>query len=361
MHTTLELLKQTKACVPGYTRMISFFTTDAGFKKMPIPLWAIGLIGEWDDVEWATDNALIIDPVAFEVLRQYTFLSVFKDMFWERYTDNHDGRSKNPIINQMVEDSIKARSNEDVQSVLDKYRKYHFEDRMWTQMLENAVWYCPHEYIKFVYQNMGNTIHYAHRQRYRRRRVDFKDAYYYPYVKGESKAYNFARLCCGGRDPYPVMLELMAHTKLGSKKGFQLTSIQEGGATKYAATLHFSAPRQIFHAYHLLMGGELKINEITNVNATANAIAQAVGSIGTLESLDEDSINNLVKQANPTDNEGLAAAAKLDGEMLATASDDEDKKPTSTLRKAVSIRRRIALTEDTDDTDDTAETVEDEM
>lgn len=296
MYTTLATLKQTEACVGGYTRMISFLTTKP--KDTPLPLWMVGMIGQWDDMEWARDNALFIDKDMFDQFRKVTLLSVFKHMYWHTRRGSHT-RSKNPYVTDFMKAAENTVSFEGASLLLEEGRTRHFSNDMWISFVENQVWYQPHEYIKYVMDSMDGTATHFHRTT---RRGVKNDHYYFPYNPKLPKALNFALMCTNGRDPYTAMVEIMMSLNLGKKKGFQMSSMVEGETTKYAATLHVSDPKKIFLLYHVLNGSNVNIAEVSGVNSVAATISDTFGdSISEVLDANSETIKRLIDKSPSMD------------------------------------------------------------
>lgn len=295
MYTTLATLKQTDACVGGYTRMLSFMTTKP--KETPIPLWMVGMIGQWDDLEWALDNSLIIDKDMFGQFYKATVLSVFKHLYWTNRRDS-TSLSKNTFVKEFMKQAEAATTADEALAALEMARTRHFSNDLWDSCVENPMWIRPHEYIKYVINNMGTTVTRYHREARRGSMRGRDEQRYFPYNSKLSKAMNFALLCTGGRDPYIIMVEIMMTLKLGKSKGFQMSSMVEGDTTKYAATLHVSDPKKIFLLYHILNGADVDIGEVTGVNNVAASISAELGdSISDAMSADAEEIKKLIEKS----------------------------------------------------------------
>lgn len=71
MHTTLEFLKASDACTPGFGRMLRFFGTRFD-RNTKIPLHVVALVGGFSDAEWTLGSALIIDYDQYAEFRNRT-------------------------------------------------------------------------------------------------------------------------------------------------------------------------------------------------------------------------------------------------------------------------------------------------
>lgn len=77
MYTSLKLLKESDACVPGFTKLLNFFGPKPDVKEQRIPLHVVSILGGKDDADWAIENGSVFDPVQFEAFRRRWLPVVF--------------------------------------------------------------------------------------------------------------------------------------------------------------------------------------------------------------------------------------------------------------------------------------------
>lgn len=349
MHTTLAILKEAKACVPGYTRMIGFYGVEPEVKNVEIPLWAVSLIGTSDDMLWAINNGCFIDPKVFAKFRAYTFLSVFKCLLWKA-RDLHRIRSLQMGFQMNVfKECVAATTTEQAEALLTKYRQYVLECDLWEHFFNHKIWSNPHQYIAYVYAQQSTQITMRHNT-YLGKAVSEK-ATYFPYNHAWTDQENFARLCCFGHDPYPLLVSELVRNNLGAKRGIQITGMEEGGAPKFAATINVTDPRKILHLYHVLRASELDINTVIGVNAISSRIEcegfNTVGDIAEANKKELDQLNALI--ATPTGVEDVFAMPSFLSQPVASSTEDALSEKSALSR--MKLRARALRLEEDDDSD----------
>lgn len=302
--------------------MVSFFSTAAKAKKLPIPLWAVGMIGEFADMSWALTNAFVIDPEVFADFRAHTCLSVFKHQFWHS-VGSGKSNNKNPLLNKAVEEAKAVDSGLEVEKFLKKWSAYHFAHALWTEVIEHGVWTNAFEYITFVVENQASEISYSHR------RVSGlpSKTHYFPYNSSMTQAQNFAYLCCKGNSPYPLLVSLMMQFKLGSKSGMRINSMEEGGETKFMASVNITDPKAIFMMHHVLNAQSLNVVELMGVNSLAEEVSSlGVDQCDELDTVTENVRISMLAMQSRRDNELFPypeAALRTTNPTVANNSDDE--------------------------------------
>lgn len=346
MYTTLETLKNGNACTPGYGRMLSFFTTRIQFKKMPIPLWMVGLVGHYDDMEWATENAMIFDEKMFANFRERTLLSAIKCLFWNSYRDDWDGtHQRNKLAREAHDECIRLKTSQEANEWLAKWSKYHFSHSLWHNVVENDIFHLPHKYIRYVQDHQKATASYKHRREIPQ--VKSEDRYF-PWSEGKSKAENFAMLCIDG-DPYAFMVQVMKETKLSVNRGVTISEIEEGGTTKYVATIHVTDPKRIFQMAHMVQADTLDVTEVTGVNALLEAASGHIASVNdsghsrsTVEAMQQLMNNTRAPSLNMPGAATIVPTGPSRSSTDPDSADDDDDLPRNRRTGAVTRRRRAA-------------------
>lgn len=77
MYTTLDFLKSTDACAPGFGRMLRFFGTTFD-RHTRIPLHVVALVGGHSDADWVRHNSLIIDHEEYLEFRKRTIVHMMR-------------------------------------------------------------------------------------------------------------------------------------------------------------------------------------------------------------------------------------------------------------------------------------------
>jgi hypothetical protein len=336
--------------------MISFFGIDPKMKHVPIPLWMVGLIGGMEDLKWAADHSLIIDQEAFRVFQQSTLLSVFSDLVWSRDYDSRE--EKNKVCVQALKDARKVKSSDEVWAYLKKYQQYHFKSRLWSDVIESEIFTNPHKYIEQVINRMDATAHYEHRKALKTLKPSAR--YFTHYYPKDSSNINFARICCGGVDPFKISMELMRAWKVGNKKGLQIFAIEENGQTKYAATFHMSDPKSIFYCYHFAAASSIDVVSVAGVDAVSSAITDAgPETITDLIDMPSNRVAEVIKTAQVSLRRAVdgsleeAMAAVESGEVDNVGETwDESERPTARRVRRPPVRRPVVLNDDEEDSED---------
>lgn len=158
MYTTLEMLKQVKACKPGYGRMISFFGTSRHLATQKIPLYAVALIGGSTDVSWTLSNGCIIDKEEFKEFHRRHLPSVFKYLMHQECNPrSSSGKSEIPELKNLLIEALYAHTYEEVSAFLEKANGYHFSHSLYRDVLNHDCFRTHAGFITTVLEIVGNT------------------------------------------------------------------------------------------------------------------------------------------------------------------------------------------------------------
>lgn len=158
MYTTLNFLKANKACVPGYTRMISFFGNSPSIKDVHIPLYMVAIAGLAEDLGWAISNAMIIDAEDYRVFRRRHLLALLRRVFSysnsrlsiEEHTPLFEARAKLEFI--------ALRTYEEAEAWLTKWSAYSSGSDFFRNVIQERAFYSPKAFIEEVFDNYRNTV-----------------------------------------------------------------------------------------------------------------------------------------------------------------------------------------------------------
>lgn len=347
MYTTLETLKFASACTGGYGRMLAFFTTRVKFKKMPIPLWMVGMVGNHSDMEWAVQHGMIVDEKTFAEFRKRTILSVLKHLFWS-FAKRNWRIEKNKHVVDAFNDIVTCDTPEKAEALLAKWRAYHFGHQLWNNVLEADVWTSPHKYINYVLDHQSSTASMTHRQMC----SVTTDDRYFPYAPMMSAEENFARLCLNGNDPYAALVDMLTVTSLSVNRGVQINTFEEGGEKKFMATISITDPRRIFQLAHSLNSQDISVLDITGVNDLINKAETLVSEVGNLTEDDQGIIEAVKKMSVISDDRSLRMPSALTAQPAPLnvtrttrnrdddEDDEEDTDPVAARRSRTSTARR---------------------
>jgi hypothetical protein len=163
MYTTLNHLKQSKACVPGYTRMVTFFSLHKEMKDVPIPLWMVCLTCGVDDVEWAGANSLIVDEEDYKKFYKRHLNSLLKSIYWKGFDMHRNAayhsKDTHPLVKQAMDDMVKMDSSfEQARAFIDKYSKYQIDNWIWTNVFGNIILHHAPQFVNHVISNYNESF-----------------------------------------------------------------------------------------------------------------------------------------------------------------------------------------------------------
>lgn len=162
MYTTLNILKHGDACVPGFTRMASFFGISPDVKDQRIPLHVVALVGGLSDAQWALDNAAVIDEEDFKKFYARHLPAVFKRMmYYELERRNRNSKTKNPILNELLKEAFSVHTFEQIEAFLKKARSYRFDHALYNSVLNDRCWSNPHQFIHKALETLTETYTYG--------------------------------------------------------------------------------------------------------------------------------------------------------------------------------------------------------
>jgi hypothetical protein len=321
MYTTLNMLKSTHACVPGYARMLAFFGTSQKVKEIPIPLAMIAMVAQVDDCQWAASNSTVFDPEEFLEFYKRNLAPALQCRFWSVRNDQgrDDKSDQHPIIKEAFQEIEKVVDYDSAVAWMNKYNLYSLSHWIWTDVLNG--WLNPAQFTIFVTNNFEVSYHRSHKEALRlserkrqsvqsedesdqtlddeltdspsshrralarRRPAEPKktsDPYYFKHDDAKSSGYNLASLLAPkDQDPYSTMLKfIIKHDLAGSTKtrGFMLT---EAPDNSFHLSMNLSNPETIFHMFHMLNATDFDINRMLGINQqTARIQARLINEIG---------------------------------------------------------------------------------
>jgi hypothetical protein len=162
MFTTLARLKDARACIPGYTRMLSFFSTAQNMKDVQIPLYMIPIIGEADDCTWALDHAATFDRGAYDKFYATHFWAVLDRVFGRQFNNHFSKSGVSEYMPQAVQEAILSyfdiKSNEDALAWYDRWCLQSAHHWIWEEVLCARALRVPKYFIKEVLDNLTDGL-----------------------------------------------------------------------------------------------------------------------------------------------------------------------------------------------------------
>lgn len=342
MYTTLSLLKATKACVPGYTRMIGFFGTNAKVKEVKIPLYAVSLIGGTEDCTWAIENGMVIDKADFDKLYRHHLAAMVQYQFWTHHEDHREQswNMKHDWAKQARLEIMKVVDYESAQAWLDARRSINLSHWVWEAMLSSKVWASPAAFITALaehHQCRHTSLHTCALidpdtvevpSPHQRRQVHNSDkrGHYFDFPRDKALNHQLAYILNCGQDPYPSMVEMMASNGLtgtSKAKGMMLSQSDDKNPPGHHLTVNVSNPELIFRVFHLMNAMNLDLNEMVGINAQAETVGTHLTALGVSRTSQSFGSPELLERVadNP---EWADVSARADRPAVVAAGEDED-------------------------------------
>jgi hypothetical protein len=321
MHTSLALLKDVKACIPGYTKMVAFFTTRPEMKDVKIPLSMVAMVAGSDDCEWAADNGFVLDPKEFEAVYRENLWRVLRHQFWRHITDsdyNGDSRANEVTKTACAEIEV-MHTHEQAVAFLEKHRTNPYSGDLWNVVLAQPALNTPFHFVRTLISNYGCNYTHAHRvwrlehgliteeqkatatnrssdddededdsYRDRRRREENrrdrllrKDdmKFYYDVRKREPRQYSLARALWGNADPFVKAMQFVHEYDLPSLmgiKGLMLSQASDKEPPAFHMSLNLSDAEMMFRVLHLVKATDFDINKLVNMSDVSDAAVVAL-------------------------------------------------------------------------------------
>jgi hypothetical protein len=319
----MQMLHSNHACVPGYTRMASFFGINPKSKDIQFPIWMIGIIGQYDDITWAAGQAMEIDPVVYKEFRKKTLVQLFRSQYWDNSEQQRRRRDTLPKDKSAIEDvkdeAKKIETPEEVEAFLEKMQTQVCSNSF-VQSWHEPFWCVPSAYIARVLSTLTTRIGAGYlnyltdlestklagtpkkravkkiserpvRSREEAEEVeeDEEDTWTAP-KKTPAALFYFTRnrpnetvqeyfaslFLPAGVSPFEAILQFMMTSKMmdRSKAPFDLVQVngQDDKPPQFLASLSITKPETIFRIYHLLNGKNLDINKLLGINALGAAL-----------------------------------------------------------------------------------------
>lgn len=174
MYTTLSILKQTRACTPGFGRLLAFFGTSIKVKHQQIPLHVIALIGGITDADWAVENSLLIDEQQFNEFRNRTLVQVWKHTLQDNSVYNKIktisielGDTKKPDYFSVLDNHLALLKESTTLSSVDQIDAFITRcsfmaegvmgEKLWS-VLDSDWLKGPQAYIKYILEHITSTV-----------------------------------------------------------------------------------------------------------------------------------------------------------------------------------------------------------
>lgn len=343
MHTSLALLKDVKACIPGYTKMVAFFTTRPEMKNAPIPLSMVAMVAGMDDCEWAADNGFVLDPKEFEPVYRENLWRVLRQLFWNSITDSdYNGESRHHQVTKLACAEIEImHTHEQALAFLEKHRTHPYAGDLWNQVLSHPALNTPYHFVRYLITNFSGYHTHAHRvwrldnglitddkpaatrsssddedddYRDRRRREERRresllrkedSKFYHAVSQREPRQYSLARALCGGLDPFVKAMQFVSEHNLPSLmglKGVMLSQASDKEPPAFHMSLNLSDAEMMFRILHLMKATDFDINKLVNMAAVSEAAVEALSGQGLItnsQALDRLQANGNVLEVTP--------------------------------------------------------------
>lgn len=150
MYSTLAQLKENKACVPGFTRVASFFGVGTEIVNQKIPLHVIALLGGYEDATWALQNSITIDPEEFFKIRDRTLVSVWHNLMHRHLMRSTRASSLSNSVRLALDEAYSLGSAQDILSFIEKHRWTGSQHPLWTRVINNEIFLTPADYLTYI-------------------------------------------------------------------------------------------------------------------------------------------------------------------------------------------------------------------
>lgn len=258
MYTTIRMLQTNSACIPGFTRTVTFFGTGPSMRDTPIPLWAIGITNTPDDFMWALDNACVIDPTMYQQFRERTLLPHFHQRYFR--CDRPADRVKNQAAKLAVEEAATIETYEQVVQYLDKYKDHVLSGNNWFADLHKLAWCSPKEYIQSIWHDYADGISSRFARSPQGKKLaelyeeDAVNLSHFPVAYKMNQAEGFAAICLGHRNVHSELLKFVAdHQIFGRRRrGVGNVHLEQTSDGKFTASVSVDDPKSVFMVLRLL-------------------------------------------------------------------------------------------------------------
>lgn len=259
MYTTLQMLKQTRACIPGYARLAMYFGTKKSTRTLKIPLWVIGLIGGVADLEWAIENAMFVDDKDFAEFRSNTLPGV---LFSSISTGSRDSdiledppSEKNLLMIDLRKALKEASSSDAIERALLICKNFGFAGILISGV--NQEWFTvPVRYVRYVHVTLEQS---------KEPPIGCPGFLKFPYMKRLKSYFNvtnkksvtesFAELCLGHSNIYEALLDFTLANVGPRGSGMTISKIPPEGKnpSTYHGSVNLSKAKDLFRVYNMLL------------------------------------------------------------------------------------------------------------
>lgn len=344
MYTTIRMLQTNSACIPGFTRTVTFFGTGPAMRDTPIPLWAIGITNNTDDFTWALGNACVIDPTMYQQFREKTLLPYFHQRYFrhERTAEN----VKNQAAKLAVQEAATIETYEQVVQYLDKYKDHIMSGNNWFSDLHKLAWSSPSEYIQAIWNDYADSASSRflrsphgkkHMELYEEDAVNIN---HFRVAHKLSHAEGFAAICLGHRNVHSELLKFVADHKIFSRRrrGAGNVILDQTAEGKFTASVSVEDPKSVFTVLRLL----------TMQNATKSTLLDQI----------HDSFNNTAEGLDSSMSYADAELSQMGEASVVQEVRNRVERESSRgarSRRVSTVRARSTITDDDDDGDESGD------
>ncbi len=169
MYTTLKMIKTGEACTGGYARQLAFFGQNPKVRDQHIPIHAIGLIGGKEDISWAVNSAMIVDPEEFAALRERLIVPIWlaktsavlelaHNTAYRGMGTGSSNAKKYAHLIPLFDRALTLKTHEEIDTFLKEARMMNFEHAFFSDVVHAGEWTVPSIFIAYIVEHHDLTI-----------------------------------------------------------------------------------------------------------------------------------------------------------------------------------------------------------
>jgi hypothetical protein len=271
MYTTITLLKEMKACAPGYGRVLSFMGTAPKNKDLKIPLWLIAILDEDADLSWALENSTVFDPTEHRKLLEEYGVPLFHAYLyrswgsaeWEKFKDAKETltlETAAPLTDAwrvaVLNKCFEVQSLDDVLSCVALFQQDPKLRLRYSEIADPAMWLPTARFILGLYNETTRSLRATGSSRLFREKLDVPDSGWFFHKKfptdklrrwSNNSSKEAVAWALAGGDPYAAATRFLYENSLIRKGSGLLLSVDtKKDVPEFSAQISITSPEEIF-------------------------------------------------------------------------------------------------------------------
>lgn len=163
MYTSLKLLKESQACVPGFSKLLNFFGAKPEVREQRIPLHVLSILGGKEDADWAIENGSVFDLEQLLAFRRRWLPVIFFNRVYTAWTSMGTYRvaRQTPKLAPFYKKALTLFSYEEINEFLLEMSLQSHSTASFKATFQSDVYRLPRDLIQYVSNELDTTLGFS--------------------------------------------------------------------------------------------------------------------------------------------------------------------------------------------------------